>query len=119
MRPVRSTRGGPGGAPAPRRWAPTWLVLPLLAGFARGEEVPTEQIDPKGHAGDVVAVAFTRDGKTLVTAGADGLAKLWDVAAGTMRADLAGHEGRVNCLPVSPHGETIATGGGDPLDPLP
>src|SRR5690349_14470210 len=98
MRPVRSTRGGPGGASASRRWASAWFVLPLLAGLARGEEVPTERIDPKGHAGDVVALAFIRDGKTLITAGTDGLAKLWDVAAGTMRADLAGHEGKVDCL---------------------
>ncbi len=58
-------------------------------------------------------MAFTPDGKTLVTAGADGLAKIWDVANGSVRADLAGHQHDVLCLAISPDGKTVATGGED------
>src|SRR5258708_16619963 len=96
-----------------RRLAWALLVLPIVAGAVRAEEVPPDRVDPRGHAGDVEAVAFTPDGETLVTAGSDGLAKLWDVATEKVRADLTGHEGKVLCVAVSPDGKAIATGGQD------
>ena len=79
------------------------FVLPMLvACAAQADELPPDRINPKGHAGDVLAVGYTPDGKTLVTAGSDGLAKIWDVATRTVRADLAGHEGKVLRVAVSP-----------------
>ena len=51
--------------------------------------------------------------RSLITAGSDGLAKIWDVATGTVRADLTGHEGKVLRVAVSSDGQTIATGGED------
>ena len=90
-----------------------WVVPDPSHGFVRADDLPPDQINPKGHSRDVLAVAFTPDGKTLVTAGSDGLAKLWDVADGSVRADLAGHQGTVLCLAISPDGKTVATGGED------
>ena len=111
----RTTRSG--SASSPRRPAGYWRwrcsIFSIFAGVVRAEELPLDPINPKGHSGDVLAVAFTPDGKTLVTAGSDGLAKIWDVAAGKVRADLAGHEGKVLCVAVSPDGKTVATGGED------
>ena len=93
----------------------TWalLILPVLAGMARADELPLDPVNPKGHVGDVLALGFTPDGKTLITAGSDGLAKIWDVATRTVRADLTGHEGKVLRVAVSSDGKTIATGGED------
>ncbi len=90
-----------------------WVIPVLLGGFVQGEVLPLDAINPKGHSRDVTAVAFTPDGKTLVSAGADGLAKIWDVANGSVRADLAGHQHDVLCLAISPDGKTVATGGED------
>src|SRR5438067_7085166 len=89
------------------------LWFPIIAGIVRAEELPLDRINPKGHSGDVFAVAFSPDSKTLLTGGADRLAKLWDVATGSARADLTGHAGRVLCVAASPDGKTAATGGDD------
>src|SRR5260370_1348322 len=82
-REMRQLRGATG---ADRLLASVLLMLTILARVARTEELPPVPIDPRGHSGDVVAVAFAPDGKTLVTAGYDGVAKLWDIAAGKVRA---------------------------------
>ena len=37
-----------------------------------------------GHRGNVTAVAFTPDGRRLLSAGLDGTLKLWDLEAGTL-----------------------------------
>ena len=84
-----------------------------MGSIARAEELPPDRINPRGHSGDVLAVAFSPDSKILVTGGADRLAKLWDVATGSVRADLAGHAGKVLCVAVSPDGKLAATGGDD------
>src|SRR3954451_9150205 len=80
---------------------PALMVMQFMISIARAEELPLERINPKGHSGDVLAVAFSPDSKILVTGGSDRLAKLWDVATGSVRADLAGHAGRVLCVAAS------------------
>lgn len=97
---------------AARRPAAAVLWISMFAGCVHAQELPLDRVEPRGHPGDIVAVVYS-DGATLVTAGTDGLAKLWDVATGNVRADLAGHKGKVVCLAVSPDGKTVATGGED------
>ena len=89
------------------------LILPVLAGLARADELPLDVVNPKGHIGDVLALGFTPDGKTLITTGSAGLAKIWDISTTTVRADLTGHEGKVVRVAISSDGKTIATGGED------
>jgi WD40 repeat protein len=99
---------------AAHRLAPAMLALPMLVALARAgsaQEVPPDRIEPRGHVGEVLAVAYTRDAKTLVTAGADGHVKIWDLAVDRLRADLTGHEGKLLCVAVAPDGKTLATGG--------
>ena len=44
-----------------------WVFPILLGGLFNAHEIRAlERINPKGHSGDVLAVAFTSDGKTLV-----------------------------------------------------
>jgi tetratricopeptide (TPR) repeat protein len=67
----------------------------------------------KGHASDVHSLAFSSDGKTLATAGADQTVRLWDVLTGQERSTLAGHKGPVLKVQFSPDGNTLATASWD------
>jgi WD40 repeat protein len=80
-------------------------------------DVPTgKERTLKGHVGDVWGVAFTPDGKTLVTGDGDwnrpGDVKLWDWQAEKERAALK-TTGEVLCLAVSGDGKHLAAGSWD------
>jgi WD40 repeat protein len=62
------------------------------------------------HAGAVLGVAFTPDGQTLLTGGADGLVKLWD-PAGRLRHVFDWKVGEVGAVAFAPDGLTAAAGG--------
>ncbi len=56
------------------------------------------------------AVAFSPDGKRLLSGGEGPTLKLWDVGSGTLRASLDGPGSPVYKLAFSPDGKTIASG---------
>ncbi len=58
----------------------------------------------------VMAVAFSPDGKTLVSGGSDDMVKLWDVATGTELRTLVGHKDKVTSVAFSPDGKTVISG---------
>ncbi|MEO2013507.1 MAG: tetratricopeptide repeat protein [Fuerstiella sp.] len=64
-----------------------------------------------GHQSTVSDLAFTSDGSTLATAGADGLVKLWDVETAECVATLEGHRLPVETLAFSPDQKLLATAG--------
>ncbi len=55
------------------------------------------------------ALAFSPDGKTLVSGRANGEVLVWDVASGRNTATLEGHASWVRCLVFSPDGKRIAS----------
>jgi WD40 repeat protein len=65
------------------------------------------------HGGYVVSVAFSPDGRTLVSAGTDRTVPLWDPATGQPTATLFGHTEIVFSVAFSPDGHTLATGSMD------
>src|SRR5262249_12759891 len=54
-------------------------------------------------------VAVSADGKTIATAGGDGLVILWD-GDGKLRKKLEGHAGRVNAVAFAPGGLLVSSG---------
>lgn len=75
-----------------------------------------------GLTGPVATIAFSPDGKLLITEATDeqqrpakpGAApRIWNVPAGTVRAVLKGHEAAVCDVAFSPNGELVATASWD------
>lgn len=64
------------------------------------------------HPGGVIGVLFTPDGKRLVTAGADGTARLWDAGTGQALRVIAGHTDEIY-IALSPNGQRLLTAGYD------
>jgi WD40 repeat protein/energy-coupling factor transporter ATP-binding protein EcfA2 len=66
-----------------------------------------------GHTNVVRSVAFSPDGRLLLTGSADNTARVWDVATGEPTATLFGHTGGVFGTAFSPDGHLVATASAD------
>src|SRR4029077_6790281 len=64
-----------------------------------------------GHQKAVSFVAFSRDGRFLVSASLDRTVKVWDAASGTLIATLE-HAEPVRCVAFSPDGRRLASASG-------
>ncbi len=87
--------------------------LPLGAGEKAGANVVTTF---KGHADAVFAVAYSPDGKFLVTASFDNTLKLWDAASGKevrTYGGATGHTKQVISVAFNQDGSMIASGSTD------
>jgi WD40 repeat protein len=58
----------------------------------------------------VLALAYSPDGKTIMTGSFDNTARLWDAATGKPRGLELRHPGRVRCVAFSSDGQILATG---------
>ncbi len=62
------------------------------------------------HQGAVVAVAFSPDGRLLLTGSEDSMAQLWVAADGKLDGEPLVHQGAVLAVAFSPDGKTFFTG---------
>src|SRR5206468_2908460 len=72
-----------------------------------------ETLTLKGHTGSVHSVAFSPDGKRIVSGSADKTLKVWDATSGQETLTLKGHTGAVHSVAFSPDSKRIVSGSGD------
>ncbi|MFZ1109266.1 MAG: caspase family protein [Rhodomicrobium sp.] len=97
------------------RWIAVVLGLLLAAAGARAEG-PILQLDTGGHMALIKGLAFTPDGKFIVSASNDKVIRVWDWRAGktvrTIRGQSGpGQEGKIFAMALSPDGRWLAVGG--------
>ena len=79
-------------------------------------DAPLPMLDTGGHMGMIGSIAFTPDGRQLVSASDDKTIRVWDLASGktvrTIRGESApGQAGKVYAMALSPDGKWLAAGG--------
>jgi WD40 repeat protein len=62
-----------------------------------------------GHSAKVLTVAFSRDGKSLVSGGSDHMVFVWDLAGNQAGRQFAGHSDQVYSVAFSSDGKRVAS----------
>lgn len=106
----RSVGGGEAGRV--KRSALLAMAVVLLASPAvRAKE--HVRLMPQLGVGDINSVAYSPDGRFVLTGGDDGSPRLWDVATGQQIRSFVGHKGGVTSVAFSSDGRFVLTGGRD------
>jgi WD40 repeat protein len=67
----------------------------------------------EGHDDKVTSVAYSPDGKSIISGSSDMTIKLWDVATGKLTRAFEGHTSSVQSIAFSRDGKTILSGSFD------
>jgi WD40 repeat protein len=80
-----------------------------LSVFQEARAADTQVFAATGHTGWVTSVAFSPDGRRMVTASYDNTFRTWDVASGEQLLEIKGHTAEVVSVAFSPDGSRIVT----------
>src|SRR5262245_37654157 len=90
------------------------LCLPVLPAAAAPGRPARVSAVLKGHTEAIYSIAYTPDGKYVVTGSFDKTLKIWDAVNGkevkTIAGGVAGHQNLVLTVSVSPDSANIASG---------
>lgn len=91
------------------------VPIPFLAfgSAAAQDKLKVEVVAQVGHSREVASVAFSPDGRTVLSGSWDNTLKLWDVARGKVLRTFEGHSGWVTSVAFSPDGRTVVSGSDD------
>ena len=89
-----------------------YCSLLLLWNLSASAQQP-RLVAPIGHTSKINTVAFSPDGKKVVTGADDNTASIWDPVSGKLLAVLAGHKKEITRVSFSPNGLYILTSSND------
>jgi WD40 repeat protein len=69
----------------------------------------------EGHSDNILDMAITPDGRSIITASKDTTLKVWDVMQGRELQNLVGHNGRVSKVAINPAGDLAASASQDQI----
>src|ERR1041385_5573091 len=109
------------------RWQPlAWLMGGVLIALTLGHSARARKagadapaaarprlVVQLGHAASVLAVAWSPDGRFVLTGSADHTACLWEAATGIEIQRFKGHVKPVHSVAFSPDGRSVMTGSFD------
>lgn len=96
-----------------------WLLLAQIEASSTADPVVVELrqhqfVDSlRGHQGTVLAMAFSRDSRRVLTACEDGKVRIWSVPDWKLLHTLTGHQGPVHWAEFSADGNWVVSGGED------
>jgi len=99
----------PSTTPAPKTVTDTKTEPTTPPPLKTRKELPTL----KGHSDWVLSVAFSPDGKRIVSGSYDKTLKIWDAVSGEELQTLKGHRDPVLSVAFSPDGKRVASGSSD------
>lgn len=78
------------------------------------QDVSEDNLQPakfRGHERDITSAEFSRDGRRLLTASMDGIARLWDTSSGKLIAEFGGIPTGATLAKLSSNGRQVLTAG--------
>jgi len=102
-------------------WAPDGRLLAagtfggtvLLWDLESESSQPKVLVEPTDSPGNVITITWSSDSHSLITAGEDGIIRLWDPNDGILSRSFRNHRGSVACLALSPDGQVLASASRD------